>query len=416
MRRALFRLSLVSALIVSFARSSPAAGPVGTPAFRLATCATCTESNPQIAGAPSGKLVTAFDLKPFSAQLTPYVQGRLFPGPGAGRTPFRPQTNPLPAQYDAAVAANAAGAFVIAWSTTDPLTRNSDIWAQRYDAANLKKGATIPVNLDVPGVRVLDTVPTVAMGSDGGFTVAWLRIVPPGEANPTGYQVWARRYAATGVPLGPPVQVSTGLVEGNRPSACIDTAGRSVIAWSTDADTDPFLPIKKGVSMRRMTPKGVPMASVAVVALPKSSETHPAVSCGLAGTFVVAWETDQPPATGVLNVVAQRYSTAAARVGTVFVASAKDESQRTPAIAHDAGGNFVIVWQEVFSPTTGIYGQRFSATATKLGDPFTVALAESSIAPLTAPDVTAAGAANAFAVAWKNPKVGLLGRRFKIVP
>jgi hypothetical protein len=43
-------------------------------------------------------------------------------------------------------------------------------------------------------------------------------------------------------------------------------------------------------------------------------------------------------------------------------------------------------------------------------------LAESSIVPLTAPDVTAAGAANAFAVAWKNPKVGLMGRRFKIVP
>src|SRR6188768_4089540 len=145
MRRAFFRFTLVPALILSFARSSPAAGPVGTPAFRLATCTTCSESNPSIAGAPNGKLVTAFDIKPFNSQLPPFVQGRIFPGPGAGRTPFRPQTSPLPAQYDAAVASNATGAFVIAWSTANPDTRNSDVWAQRYDAANLKKGPTIPV-------------------------------------------------------------------------------------------------------------------------------------------------------------------------------------------------------------------------------------------------------------------------------
>ena len=131
---------------------------------------------------------------------------------------------------------------------------------------------------------------------------------------------------------------------------------------------------------------------------------------------MVAWETNQPPTAGLLNVVAQRFSATAARVGSVFLVSAASTFQRVPAIAHDAGGNFVVVWQVVFSSPAGIYGQRFSPTATKLGAPFTVALAESSVKPLTSPAIAVSGAANAFAVAWDDPKLGGFARRFKIVP
>jgi hypothetical protein len=158
--------------------------------------------------------VTAFDIKPFNSLLPPFVQGRLFPGPGAGRTPFRPQANPLPAQYDASVATNATGAFVIAWSTTNPDTRNSDVWAQRYDATNLKRAPrsrstwTSPVSACSTPCPPSPWAPTAASPSPG--SASW----PPGETSPTGFQVWARRFAATGVPLGPPVQVSSGLVEG----------------------------------------------------------------------------------------------------------------------------------------------------------------------------------------------------------
>ncbi len=408
------RAAATSAFALLFARSGAAAGPVAAgPAFRLAVCPTCAQENPQIAGTASGKFAAAFDIK--LTRTTPAVQARLFPATGAAPAPFRPQAAEVPAQYDAAVASNAAGALVVAWSTTDGLTRNSDVWAQRYDATAKPVGPVIPVSVDASGVRMLDTLPRVAMGADGAFTVTWLHVVPPGQPNPTGYQIWARRFAASGSPAGAPVALGTGLVEGVRPAACVDTSGKTIVVWATDDEISPFEPSRVGVSMRRLSAKGAPLGAAAVVALPRATSSHPAVSCGLASTFVVTWDTDQAPGAVPGNVVAQRYSAGATRVGPVFLASGPAGArQREPAIAHDAAGNFVIVWQNVGATSAGLYGQRYSAAGAALGAVFTVAPAESPFMPLSSPSIAAAGPANAFVVAWENPRLGLFARRFKI--
>jgi len=152
MIRALSRLAAASVLVLSTVRPSTASGPapVGA-AFKLSNCPNCQQLNPRIAGTPSGKLVAAYDIRPLGASPR-IVQGRIFPGTGAAAAPFSAQIALSPAQYDAAVASIPTGAFVIAWSTVDPLTRNSDVWAQRYDATGKPAGAIVPVNVDPVGV------------------------------------------------------------------------------------------------------------------------------------------------------------------------------------------------------------------------------------------------------------------------
>ena len=396
---------------ILLASATQAAGPVPVaPAFKLSGCATCRQSNPRLAGTPNGKLITAFDIELIPP--APVVQARVFPATGVAPKAFRPQASLTPAQYDAAVAANKGGAFVVAWSTVDT-ARNSDIFVQRYGSDAKPVGATLPVSLDPAGVQVLDTAPSVAIGSDGAFTVAWIRIVPQGQPDPTGPQIWARRYSATGIPAGPPLKVADTLIGNFRPSVCVDTSGKSIFVFATIDQDRPFESSKIGVSMRRMGPKGLLNGGVVVVAPALGYESHPVVSCGLAGAFVIAWESNQAPVTTFGNIVAQRYNANAARVGSPFIVSATADRQRTPAIAHDAEGNFVIVWQGLGSSLSGIYGQRFSPTGAALGARFTVTEAE--FASTTVPTVAAAGAADAFAVAWRNLQTGLFARRFKIV-
>lgn len=405
-------LTIVLGLIGSRAQSSGPA-PAG-PAFKLTPCATCSMNSPSVAGTLSGKFLAGFAI-----QTPATVQARLFAATGVPvAAPFPVQVTATP-QYDADVASNAAGAFVVAWSTTNSAAHNSDVWARRYDANGKAVGASLRVNVDPAGTPPLDTLPAVAMASDGSFTVAWLRIIPPAGSVPsTGFQVWARRFSAAAVPVGAaPVKLSSGLVEGGRPSVCMDTLKRAVVVWLADDELKPFEPSLIGVSMRRMNPAGAALGPQAVVAEAHSVSAHAAVACGLAGTFVVTWETDQPPATTSTDIVARRFTTNGQPNGAAFlVSSPADGDQRTPAITTDAAGNFVILWQDRMSGHAGIYGQRFSAAAAKLGPTFSVALANGTFSPPTLGKLSTVGSGSAFVAVWRESTGIVFGRRFKIVP
>ncbi len=394
---------------------SQAAGPVAVaPAFKLTPCAACAVTNPAVAGAPAGAFMTAFDSK--SLADGPSVQARNYRPTGlAAGVPFRVQAAATPPQFDAAVASNSAGVYVAAWSTVDPATRNSDVWAQRYDATGKAAGTAIRVNDDGGLPHILDTRPAVAMAADGGFVVAWIRIVeaPAGDgAN----QIWSRRFAAAGTPVSTPVQLSSGLVNGDRPTVCIDTLKRGVVEWTNGLDQGPFEPSLNGIAVRRVALTGVPLGAALVVAQPRANEAHGAVSCGAGGTFVVAWQTDQSPAKDSADIVAQRFTPNATRSGAAFVVNTGGtDQQRTPAIFHDAAGNFVIAWQDRAPGHAGIYGQRFSGVGARLGTTFTIATATPSRTPPSAVRLAAAGPANAFVAVWID-YTGAFGRRFKIAP
>jgi hypothetical protein len=404
---------LLSLVLPAAVAAGPA--PVG-PAFKVMTCTGCTLTNPGIAGTPSGRFLTAFNSQPsFGTSIAQTRSFRPTAIPFGAPTPVV-STDGLP-QYDAAVAGNNTGVGVVVWSVVNAPTQNSDIRAQRLDATGKAVGPVLAVNVDPTNAVAQDTLPSVAMGSDGAFTVAWIRQIPYLQPIPeTGFQVWARRYGPTGTPLGPPRMVSNGLVEGFRPSACIDSSQRTVISWTSDGAAGLFQAAPEGVSIRRLSPVGVPLATPLAVAPPKAGHTHTAVSCGLGGGFVVAWETDQPPAGGDTDVVARIFNGSAVAQGPIFVVNtARTGDQRLPSVAHDAAGNFVVVFKDLADGHTGVYGQRYSATGVAQGTEFKVAAISINHAFTTPPRLAMAGAGNAFVVVWDD-NAGLIGQRFKIVP
>ena len=129
----------------------------------------------------------------------------------------------------------------------------------------------------------------------------------------------ARKLNATGVPVGTQVKISTGLVNGDRPDVCVDTAGGPVVVWTSVDGFPLFEANHKGVSLRRLTAAGAPTGTAeTVVAAPTASSSQPAVSCGSGSTFVVVWHSDQPPAAERADILGLRFSRLGRPVGTVF--------------------------------------------------------------------------------------------------
>jgi hypothetical protein len=356
-----------------------------------------------------------------SSSDTQSVNGRFFTTTGAPQgDDFSLAQEVEPNKYDAAVTHDKKGNFIVVWSSV--ADDNSDIMAQRFKANGTPLGAAFQVNVDDPAAPMVpfDFNPVVAPMSDGGFIVVWMSLLPSGVL-PSGVnfpgttpQVLARRFSAAGAPAGTQVQVSTGLVSGDRPDACVDTAGRPVIVWTTVDAFRPFEPNVKGVSLRRLSAKGAPLgAAETVVAAPAASSLRPAVSCGNGSTFVVVWHSDDAPAVDHTDILGQRFSNQGRPAGAKLVInSITTGEQRNPAISHDPSGNFVVVWQSAVGSRVGIFVRRYTVKGVATGPELEVASdVANGVAPAN-PDVSHIGAGS-FVVVWQDgAQGGIYGLRF----
>ena len=387
--------------------------PQGAP-FSASSCTNCRQEEPSVAGAASGGFMTVWEGS--STKDLHGINGRLFTGAGTPQAAdFPVAKNTAPDQYDAAVARDNAGNYVAVWSEVS--AGNSDIMAQRFLANGTANGAAFKVSEDAAGTPTIpsDYNPAVARTNDGGFVVVWMNLLPSSPTFPgTTPQVLARRFNAAGAPLGAQVKISTGLVLGDRPDVCVDTAGRSVAVWTTVDAFRPFQSNQKGISLRRLTPAGIPTgAAETVVAPPVADSAKGAVSCGGGGTFVVVWHSDQAPASERTDILGQRFSRLGRPVGAVFrVNSTVTGSQKNPSISHDPQGRFVVVWQSDTGTRRGIFGRSFAANGAAIAPDFEVKSENADSTPPINPDVSHVGTAGNFVVVWQEGTQTILGRRF----
>jgi hypothetical protein len=394
---------------------SASAGPTpqGAP-FRVSSCtAACPQQTPAVAGSTSGAFLTVW--KGASPTDPNGVSGRFFTSKGNPRSAdFLANKDFVQDQYDPAVASDAQGNFIMVWS--EVVNRNSEIKGRLYRVNGTPVGPPFLVSQDQAGTPTIpaDFNPVVAATKDG-FVVAWMNLLPAGTGFPgTTPQVLARKLGPTGTPVGSQVKISTGLVGGDRPDVCVDTSGRPVVVWASVDGFPPFEANHKGVSLRRLTPAGVPLdAAETVVAAPNATTARPAVSCGSGSTFVVVWHSDQPPAVERTDILGQRFSRLGRPTGPIFrINTTVTKEDRNPSIVHDAKGNFVVVWQAYLDGVkVSILGRRFAASGAALSPEVEVFAGDNGLVP-GSPDVATVGTAGNFVVVWQNGAQGIFGRRF----
>jgi hypothetical protein len=146
------------------------------------------------------------------------------------------------------------------------------------------------------------------------------------------------------------------------------------------------------------------------------AQATPAIAMDGDGEFVVAWQSNLQDGS-TYGIYAQRYDAAGVAQGTEFrVNSFTTDSQSVPALAMDADGDFVIVWQSQNQDGNGqgIYAKRYTAAGVPQGGEFRVNVHTSANQSAPAVAVSAEGD---FVITWTSfgqdgDNAGVYARRY----
>jgi hypothetical protein len=147
-----------------------------------------------------------------------------------------------------------------------------------------------------------------------------------------------------------------------------------------------------------------------------TDQSYPAVASDANGNFVVVWNSSGH-GDSFHGILGQRFSANGTGRGTEFrVNTYTTLAQESPAIASDALGNFVVVWQSYGQDgsDSGVFGQRFDATGAPQGSEFRLNVYTTSLQGHPAVTYESNGS---FVVVWASSSqdggsYGVFGRRF----
>jgi hypothetical protein len=272
-------------------------------------------------------------------------------GPEFQVNPLSPNQQTLPA-----VAMDASGNFTIAWRDMFR-TGDSDlggIFARRYNAAGVPQGADFQVNSTTVGDQ---SDPVVGMGAAGDTIIAWDSVGQDGS----GMAIIARRYSAAGAPQGGEFRANT-YTTGDQfgPSLAVGADGRFVVAWeSVGQDGD-----QEGIYAQRYSPAGVPQGGEFHVSTETfSRQRHPVLEMDNAGNFVVAWSSNRQDGSST-GVFSQRYNASGAPLGGEYrVNITIANAQMYPSLSMDDAGNYVVTWTSDLQDgsASGVFSRQYNA-------------------------------------------------------
>ena len=197
--------------------------PLG-PEFRINTFAAGPRESPDAAADPSGNFVVVWASVDGSADG---ISGQRFAASGAPLGPeFRVNTYTPGDQSVPSVAADSAANFVVVWSSPGGFAGPGDVFGQRYASNGTPLGPEFRVNTYTTGNQYL---PAVAADAAGNFVVVW----GSEQYASLGRDIFGQRFASNGTPLGPEFRVNTNTTSTQfGPAVDADSSGNFVVVWA----------------------------------------------------------------------------------------------------------------------------------------------------------------------------------------
>ena len=223
-----------------FAREYDAVGTAGSE-FGVNTYTTGSQAAPVVALNASGTALVVWDSNHEGASTDVFAR-RLVPGI---RTPreFRVNTYTTAAQGEAAVAAEAAGGFVVVWASfSDTDGSGSAVRGQRYSSSAVAVGGEFQANTYTTESQ--DRA-RVAAGAAGTFVVSW------DSPDESGYGAFARGFDSTGTALSDEFRLNAYTTDDQGRAALASVDAENFVATWVSAGQDGF---DEGVFGRRFHP------------------------------------------------------------------------------------------------------------------------------------------------------------------
>lgn len=333
------------------------------------------------------------------------IQGQRFDASGAALgSAFEVNSYTTSFQLHPALGADVDGNFVVAWTSYGSSGSDTDgasVRARRHDAAGTAVGSEFQVNSYTTSQQYNAAV---AVDPMGGFLVVWASNGDDGTDGDS-FSIQGQRYGPNGLPAGGQFQVNSYTTSAQfDPEVAVDGSGDYVVVWtSSSSDGD-----GAGIRGRRYDVTGAPIGGeFQVNSYTTGTQTAPAVAADMAGNFVVAWlsyggvGTD----TDAQSVQAQRFDASGTLVGGQFeVNSYTTGNQTYPVVAIESGGSFVVAWSSYGSlgsdpSLSSIQAQRYDAAGAPIGTQFQVNSYTTDFQNRAAVGLDAAGN---FVVAWES--------------
>jgi hypothetical protein len=331
------------------------------------------------------------------------VFGRLIESTGLS-SEFQINTVTTGPQARASVATATAKGFVVAWSSTDVDGDGYGIAAQRYDSDGVAVGTQFVVNSFTTAGQ---EAPDVAMADDGSFLVVWESFVQDGDQ--TG--IAARAFDASGAPLGDDFLLNTYTTGGQQQASVAPlAAGGFAVVWESPQDGSGY-----GVIARVVDAGGAPAGGeLAVNAFTTGDQRAAHVGRGEGSDFTVIWS--GAASHDADGVAARSIGPGPAPVGgDIGVNAFTTGGQARAAIAGEADGSFVVVWDSASQDgdSYGVFARDFDTTGAPVDSEFQVNTFTTGFQGYTN-SISAAGDGN-FLIVWADAEqdgdgFGIVGR------
>ena len=283
----------------------------------------------------------------------------------AGST-FQVNTTPKRPASDAVVGMDAAGNFVVVWTSATRDGSGRGIAAQRFDSAGTPVGSEFQVNSYTTGDQMR---PSVARAASGEFVVVWQGDSAAGA--PTG--IFAQRFDAAGEPIGSEFQVNAlTTAAAEHPDVVVDPTGGFAVSWQGQ----PSAATGWDIYVRRFDAAGLAASpEFRANQTVTGDQVKPSVGIDATRRLTVAWE--RVTTAGRQGTFRQFNSTGTPVTSNDRVVDATSNHFGTD-LAVAPSGSFVIVWGDglgagrAWDPT-GVAVPQFWLTGTRAFAPSVVA-------------------------------------------
>jgi len=266
-------------------------------------------------------------------------------------------------QVSPSIAVGRGGNFVVVW--TDYRNGDSDIYAQRYNSSGEAQGANFQVNEDSRYLMTFE--PAITADAEGNFVVVWRHEWYFPGASGTDANIYGQRYNSSGEAQGANFRVNDGLSGSQSyPAIAVDGGGNFVVVWKDEGDgMNPH-----GIYAQRYTSSGAKQSANFRVNDDSgfSYKFCPAIAVDAGGNFMVAWVDSRKGNYKNCDIYAQRYNSSGIAQGINFQVndiSGSVDFLSGPSVSLDSGGNFLVVWHDYRNGDPDIYAQRYSSNGAK---------------------------------------------------
>ncbi len=337
-----------------FAQRYASTGEESGTEFQVNTYTTESQDHPAICCDDQGNFVVVWESF-YQDGFDDGIFGQRFASDGSFRgTEFQVNTHTSDDESSADVCCDAVGNFTVVWDGRFDGDYGG-VFGQRFASNGAFRGTEFQVNTYTPGYQ---QDPAVCCDASGDFVVVWESTdMQDGDVG----GVFGQRFASTGAVRGLEFQVNTYTSgDQQRADVCCDVAGNFAVVWDSLQDGDNY-----GVFGQRFESNGAPRGvEFQVNTYTTRDQDNPSICCDANGDFVVAWESLDPDGDQE-GVFARRFTRGVFSSSEFQVNTYTTGDQDSPAVACDAEGNFVIVWDgdDKDGDHGGVFGQRFELLA-----------------------------------------------------